>query len=117
VRKLRREVEIQKSLLELNTSGFHSNFFRDHVGLFWGMLQPRDYCRALAALANKIQSVAWEYDRLSMWNQVIDLSLELLRLTYSDNQGIREIMPLRRGLKFCAAGEPIRTITRSSRRS
>ena len=70
------------------------NLFETHVGDFWGMFQTRGYMRARLALADYIHDeIAVKYNVSSAWEVVIWHYQELLRLSSSDNLGIRYRFP------------------------
>mmetsp|Transcript_15886 Transcript_15886/g.39455 ORF Transcript_15886/g.39455 Transcript_15886/m.39455 type:complete len:457 (-) Transcript_15886:183-1553(-) len=70
------------------------NLFEKHVGDFWGMYGTRDYMRAHLALADEIHDqIAVKYDVPSAWEVVIWHYQELMRLSSSDNLGIRYRFP------------------------
>ncbi|MGC8639283.1 MAG: tetratricopeptide repeat protein [Isosphaeraceae bacterium] len=62
-----------------------SEFFRENVGDFWGILETRPYMRAREALA----SLLWETGQR---DQAIAHLQEILRLNPNDNQGVRHTL-------------------------
>lgn len=60
-------------------------FFEEHVGRFWGIIESRPYMRAREGLAD----VLWHLDEREA---AIDHRQELLRLNPNDNQGGRHVL-------------------------
>jgi tetratricopeptide (TPR) repeat protein len=58
------------------------DFFTEHAGHFWGIMETRPYMRARAGLAG----VLWETGK---HDEAIDHLRDLLRLNPNDNQGLR----------------------------
>eukprot|EP00112_Aurelia_sp_Birch-Aquarium-sp1_P005694 Seg1646.14 transcript_id=Seg1646.14/GoldUCD/mRNA.D3Y31 product="Ankyrin repeat and MYND domain-containing protein 2" protein_id=Seg1646.14/GoldUCD/D3Y31 len=69
------------------------DLFETNIGHFWGLLDPRDYCRARAAYAEKLRQAGIKDDNKFAYETGLSHYLELLRLTHSDNQGIRSYVP------------------------
>ena len=61
------------------------NFFEEHKGYFWGMIETRPYMRAKAGLADCLYAKK-EIDKS------IDIYEEMLELNPNDNQGIRYLL-------------------------
>ncbi|MBI4679244.1 MAG: SEC-C domain-containing protein [Elusimicrobia bacterium] len=60
-------------------------FFKEHEGHFWGMIETRPYMRARAALADDLWNLGDFEAALGHW-------YEMLRLNPNDNQGMRYIL-------------------------
>lgn len=71
----------------------NENLFETTVGQFWGNVHTRDYCRARHALVMELVYLAHNYEVRPLLEKVLHHRLELLRLIYSDNLGVRDQVP------------------------
>ena len=82
---------------ENNYRGFCNrriNYFdEEYLGDWWGHLDPRDYCRAVWKVSDLLRDLAWDYESQAVWEECLNLKLELLRNNVGDNQGIRDEVP------------------------
>lgn len=69
------------------------NAFETIPGKFWLEIETRDYCRARYLLSNNIEHLAHWYEVLAVLDEARKHRLELLRLCYLDNIGIRFRIP------------------------
>lgn len=67
----------------------HVDIFKDYAGMFWGILETREYMRARYALVNALQAVD---NRYSVQTQ-LDHLMDMLRLCRGDNMGVRSVVP------------------------
>lgn len=70
-------------------SWLREDVFKNYEGIFWGILETREYMRARFALADALGKIN---TRTSVQAQVEHL-LDMLRLCRSDNMGVRNIVP------------------------
>lgn len=89
VRKLRAELED----IDVSMNGAKENLFETHVGIFWGIIETRDYCRARNHLSNIIEHMAHWYEIKMLLEESLKHKLSLLRLNVSDNMGLRSDVP------------------------
>lgn len=73
------------------------SYFDVNVGHFWGILEPRDYCRARFKLGGLLRSFGCEgrtqnHQRATQW--ALQHYLDLLWLCRGDNLGVRDEVPL-----------------------
>ena len=69
------------------------DYFQHFVGHFWSAHEPRDYCRTRLELASCISYMAYWHEFRPLCEEILTHHLELLRLTISDNQGVRNKTP------------------------
>lgn len=69
------------------------NYFEDHVGDFWSMIETRDYCRKREHLSRELYHLVYWIETVEAWEAVLGHQLELLRLIRRDNMGIRSKVP------------------------
>ncbi len=69
------------------------NLFEMSVGRFWGMIDTRDYCRARYKLANELCKIGSEENCKESYEAALSHYLELLRLSPTDNLGLRFKVP------------------------
>ena len=78
----------------VNWSNQRIDYFNEkYLGNWWGHLDPRDYCRAVWKVTDLLLEVAWDYECEAIWEECLNLKLELLRNNVGDNQGIRHEVP------------------------
>lgn len=65
------------------------NLFEEHAGHFWGILDTRTYMRARYALVEALL----ESETYTAVNAAHDHIMDLLRLSRSDNMGVRDLVP------------------------
>lgn len=65
------------------------NLFEEHAGHFWGILDTRTYMRARYALVEAF----FEIETYTAVNAAHDHIMDLLRLSRSDNMGVRDLVP------------------------
>ncbi|KAI0408731.1 hypothetical protein F4802DRAFT_548839 [Xylaria palmicola] len=66
-----------------------ANAFETEAGLFWGLLNTRDYMRARYALVRQLTGLG----TLDGVREALEHLLDMLRLCRSDNMGLRSIVP------------------------
>mmetsp|Transcript_27326 Transcript_27326/g.76306 ORF Transcript_27326/g.76306 Transcript_27326/m.76306 type:complete len:377 (+) Transcript_27326:172-1302(+) len=70
------------------------NYFKeDNIGHFYGLFETRGYLRAIYGLAEEIRYLAHTQETRPLWDKVVKLHLEILRLNHSDNMGVRFKLP------------------------
>lgn len=69
------------------------NLFETSVGRFWGIFETRDYMRARMELADAIYDIAYQVETVELWEKVRFHYQEMLRLSSSDNMGVRFNFP------------------------
>eukprot|EP01083_Nonionella_stella_P027475 75653_1 len=65
-------------------------FTSDNIGHFWGLHDPRDYCRAKHALSECIVSLGHNQNSKRLYEIGLSHLMELLRLCHGDNMGVRD---------------------------
>jgi len=71
----------------------NERYFETSVGHFWGLLDPRDYCRARCQWGiffRKLGEESWSYLALDLANEHF---MDLIWLSSGDNQGLRSLIP------------------------
>eukprot|EP00854_Cymbomonas_tetramitiformis_P021627 gene21627-26014_t len=93
----------------LGWSAEPEDLFQTSVGHFWGMLHPRDYCRARRKLMSTLREYGHEGNSQLALKLALEHALDLIWLTRGDNQGLRHDVPhlqislgrLREAYDFC----------------
>ena len=97
-KKLNKRVNKERKKLEkaLDFYGNRFSYFtkrHKHIGHFWSLIEPRNYCRATYSFAEHILEQAHNYDCKPLWEIGLSHHMELLRLIHGDNMGIRDKVP------------------------
>ena len=94
------EMQVEKEAATLRSTNEHSfrmgppeNLFETQVGSFWGILETRDYMIERFALAERIYHLAYWEETVELWEKVLGHYQELMRLSSSDNLGVRYKFP------------------------
>ena len=84
----------KKALLETDDPLAPGKYFSEEtIGHFWGLLDPRAYCRVRYGFAEHILEQAHYMDLKQIYDRGLSHFMELLRLIHSDNMGIRYKVP------------------------
>ena len=92
-KNVKKSYDKMKQLEEPLHNCYGEDLFETSVGHFWGLLGPRDYCRARFAYAKVLIQAGIDEDNVYAYEDGLTNYLELLRLSHSDNQGIRSYVP------------------------
>ncbi|MBI5624343.1 MAG: SEC-C domain-containing protein [Elusimicrobia bacterium] len=76
--------------VEAGERGLGKEFFKEHAGHFWGIVESRPYMRARAELARCLWLLGDREAAFSHWR-------EMLKLNPNDNQGMRHVLLARLG--------------------
>lgn len=72
---------------------YGEDLFVTSVGHFWGLVNPRDYCRARFMYAEILIQAGIDEDNNYAYEEALANYLELMRLSHGDNQGVRSHTP------------------------
>jgi len=86
-----KEVEVARNYEDFD--GSRKNLFDGHVGEFWGLFEPRDYCRARFFVADGMLECAMKNNSTLALQMALEHLLDLVWLTRSDNLGCRYMIP------------------------
>ena len=94
IKKLIKKVEKEaKPLREYEECGRVRNLFEDSVGHFWGLLDPRNYCRVRYDLCFALLKCAMNNNSKLALELSLEHMLDLACLNRTDNIGIRFFIP------------------------
>jgi tetratricopeptide (TPR) repeat protein len=79
---VQRALDYYQNGVEAGKRALGNEYFSQHVGHFWGLLETRPFMRALEGTANLL----WNMSRRA---EAADAYFDLLRLNPGDNQGVR----------------------------
>ncbi len=91
IKKVQQEELPLRSFSDLDF-GFNpepENLFETQVGIFWGLIETRDYMRARYALFEAYWEAAYNCETKQVYEKALFHNLELLRLCSGDNLGVR----------------------------
>ena len=104
IKKLLRKVVVEREPLRRYEDWFGSDpydLFEDNVGHFWGLVEPRNYCRARHALSMRLHECGIKNNSKLALELCVEHLLDLVWLNRGDNLGVRSLIP---GI-LCALGE------------
>lgn len=94
IKRLTEEVDEERVKLDEPLFGEPPlNYFEEHVGHFWGLVETRDYCRKRHELTRELYNLAYWLETVEAWERTLGHQLELLRLIRNDNIGVRSNVP------------------------
>jgi len=87
------ESEVEEVRNYKDWDGSTRNLFEADVGYFWGLMDPRDYCRARYMLADAMRECAVKNNSKLALELALEHLLDLVWMTRGDNMGCRDIIP------------------------
>lgn len=76
------KIELLEEGVKAGRRALGPSYFKENVGIFWGILETRPYMRAVFGLAMELESANRVEEAIAHYQ-------ELLRLNPNDNQGVR----------------------------
>ena len=92
VRKMKAEAKNLR-LCQISFMGPPENAFAKDVGSFWGLPETRDYMRARLVVVDEVERMNWDLESKRGWEMVAAHMQDMLRLSLSDNIGVRFRFP------------------------